>query len=133
MIGLNYKIVTPEKIYREDKADMVIIPSVDGDMGICENHLPILANLQTGYIEIYVNSKLVEKIFINSAVAKFSDNNLVILCEKIIDLKQVDIKKQEAEITSLEDAQKKSESDIELKKLQEKINSNNKIIAALAA
>jgi len=133
MIGLNYKIVTPEKIYREDKADMVIIPSVDGDMGICENHLPILANLQTGYIEIYVNSKLVEKIFINSAVAKFSDNNLVILCEKIIDLKQVDIKKLEAEITSLEDAQKKSESDIELKKLQEKINSNNKIIAALAA
>ena len=133
MIGLNYKIVTPEKIYREDKADMVIIPSVDGDMGICENHLPILANLQTGYIEIYVNSKLVEKIFINSAVAKFSDNNLVILCEKIIDLKQVDIKKLEAEIISLEDAQKKSESDIERNKLQEKINSNNKVIAALAA
>ncbi|MBL6622052.1 MAG: F0F1 ATP synthase subunit epsilon [Rickettsiales bacterium] len=132
MIGLNYKIVTPEKIYREDKADMVIIPSVDGDMGICENHLPILANLQTGYIEIYVNSKLVEKIFINSAVAKFSDNNLVILCEKIIDLNQVDIKKLKAEIISLENMQK-SESDLERHKLQEKINSNNKILAALAA
>jgi F-type H+-transporting ATPase subunit epsilon len=128
MKGLNYKIVTPEKIYCDANAKMVVIPSIDGEMGICKNHVPILANLQTGFIEIYEKSKISQRILIDSAIAEFSDNHLVILCENIIDINQVNIKELQEEINSLEKKMDSASDDLRTQ-LQNEINSKNKIIA----
>ena len=48
----NYKLVTPEKIYLEGDAQMVVLPGAEGDLGVLPNHSNIITSLRPGIIKV---------------------------------------------------------------------------------
>ncbi len=50
---LRLEIVTAERmVLQEDEIDMVVAPSVDGQVGILPHHAPIITVLQTGELRV---------------------------------------------------------------------------------
>ena len=49
---LHLEIVTPEKLAYEDDVDMVLVPAIDGELGILPHHTPLVSLLGVGELTI---------------------------------------------------------------------------------
>jgi F-type H+-transporting ATPase subunit epsilon len=49
---LHLEIVTPERLAYEDDVDMVLVPGIDGELGILPHHAPLVSLLGVGELEI---------------------------------------------------------------------------------
>ena len=49
---LHLEIVTPEKLAYEDDVDMVLVPGIDGELGILPHHTPLVSLLGVGELKI---------------------------------------------------------------------------------
>ena len=119
-------IVTPEKkIFSENNILSVTVPGIEGDMGILNNHIPIITFLRPGTIQIQAQNKD-SSFFISDGVLEFSNNVLTILASEIYDLATIKldtINKLKAE--SKEKMQKENQSDNDIflaSKFEEEVN-----------
>ena len=119
-------IVTPEKkIFSENNILSVTVPGIEGDMGILNNHIPIITFLRPGTIQIQAQNKD-SSFFISDGVLEFSNNVLTILTSEIYDLATIEpgtINKLKAE--SKEKMQKENQSDNDIflaSKFEEEVN-----------
>ena len=74
----NYKLVTPEKIYLEGDAQMVVLPGAEGDLGVLPNHSNIITSLRPGIIKV-TNSDQTQSLFVEEGFIKFSNNELIVI------------------------------------------------------
>ena len=49
---LHLEIVTPERLAYEDDVDMVLVPGIDGELGVLPNHTPLVSLLGVGELKI---------------------------------------------------------------------------------
>ncbi len=49
-MSLELKIVSPEKVEYEGKADRVVVPGTSGEFEILVNHAPIISTLEKGRV-----------------------------------------------------------------------------------
>jgi F-type H+-transporting ATPase subunit epsilon len=88
--AIQVDIVTPEKkIFSENNILSVTVPGIEGDMGILNNHIPIITFLRPGTIQIQAQNKD-SSFFISDGVLEFSNNVLTILASEIYDLATID-------------------------------------------
>jgi F-type H+-transporting ATPase subunit epsilon len=52
------KLVTPDETYYDGPADVVVVPAVDGDIGVWARHTPLLTQLGTGTLKIRAGGEL---------------------------------------------------------------------------
>ena len=81
-------IVTPEKVlFKDNEVPMVTIPGIEGQMGILDNHVPIVTFLRPGVIN--VENKNNKYFFTTGGVVDFKNNILSILCQDIYDIEEL--------------------------------------------
>ena len=119
-------IVTPEKkIFSENNILSVTVPGIEGDMGILNNHIPIITFLRPGTIQIQAQNKD-SSFFISDGVLEFSNNVLTILASEIYDLATIEpdtINKLKAESKEKMKKENQSDNDIFLaSKFEEEVN-----------
>jgi len=51
------EIITPEKVAFSGEAEMVVVPSVEGNLGILADHAPLFAKLTEGELKITTGEK----------------------------------------------------------------------------
>ena len=57
MATLHLEIVTPEqRVYQAD-VDQVVVPGVEGELGILPQHIPLMTQIRPGELRIYQNGK----------------------------------------------------------------------------
>jgi len=47
---LNLEVITPEKLALREQVDEVIVPGVNGELGILPDHTPLISQLKTGIL-----------------------------------------------------------------------------------
>ncbi len=47
---INLEVLTPEKLALKETVDEVIVPGLDGELGILPNHTPLISQLKTGVL-----------------------------------------------------------------------------------
>ena len=88
----NFKvdIVNPDSsFFSNDNVKEIIVPAVEGDMGILRDHISIISFLKPGFIILTTNEGL-EKFYVEDGIIEFKDNILSILTSTIMDLKNID-------------------------------------------
>ncbi len=81
-------IVTPEKVlFTDNDVPMVTVPGIEGQMGILDNHVPIVTFLRPGVIN--VENKNSKYFFTTGGVIDFKNNILSILCQDIYDIEEL--------------------------------------------
>ena len=52
MANLGLEIVTPDRKFYEDEVDMVVLKTIEGDMGVLYDHVPTVVPLSIGAIKL---------------------------------------------------------------------------------
>ena len=81
--------ITPEKIIISKLVEMVVIPGVEGDIGVLRGHSPLITQLRAGMVCVFSNNIVNERIFVESGVAQIEPNKCVILIETAEDEKSM--------------------------------------------
>ena len=96
------EIISPDQSILKQEANEVTIPSYEGQMGILNNHIPLITFLRPGIVMIKTDVE--KKFYVEEGTVEFSDNNLLILTSTARDLVNFDktlvndlLKKAEAE------------------------------------
>ena len=71
------EIVSPDQTVLKQETKEVIIPSFEGQMGILNNHIPLITFLRPGIITIKAEDE--KKYYVEEGTVEFSNNNLLIL------------------------------------------------------
>lgn len=79
---LNLVIVTPEKQDRETTADMVILPMIDGELGVQPGRAALVGRLGKGELR-YTSGGTTEKVTIEGGFAQVRSDVVTVLTTKI--------------------------------------------------
>ena len=82
------EIISPDQTILKQEIKEVIIPSFEGQMGILNNHIPLITFLRPGVITIKAVAE--KKFYIEEGTVEFSNNNLLILTSTARDLANFD-------------------------------------------
>ena len=82
------EIISPDQTILKQETNEVIIPSFEGQMGILNNHIPLITFLRPGIITIKAEGE--KKYYVEEGTVEFSNNNLLILTSTAKNLDNLD-------------------------------------------
>jgi F-type H+-transporting ATPase subunit epsilon len=89
------EIASQDRLVYEGDADIVIIPGINGEMGILPNHAPLLTTLNLGVIKIRKGTE--EEYFtVTGGLAEIQPTIVTILAEAAENVDEIDIARAEA-------------------------------------
>jgi F-type H+-transporting ATPase subunit epsilon len=95
-MGLNVRLITPDRIVCETTVDEVSIPSSTGLLGILTGHAPLLTALEIGVIKLKKASGE-EYMVLMGGFAEVESDTLTVLCSTAEELKDIDTSTVRAE------------------------------------
>ena len=113
---LTLEIVTPEDRVYSDTIDTVVIPTVEGEIGILPGHIPLLTQVADGELRV-TKGRETKGLVIGGGFAQVDADHVKILAEFAIHEAQIDEAAVEKALRRAEDAlkgrQKLDSSEIE--------------------
>ncbi len=78
---LHVDIVSAEAQIFSGKAEMVVAPSVNGELGILPYHAPLLARLKPGVVRIIVGGDTEESVFVSGGLIEVQPHIVTVLAD----------------------------------------------------
>ncbi len=89
------EIVSQDRLVYKDDVDIVILPGIDGMMGILKDHSPVLSVLQFGVITVRKNNE--EQFFtVAGGIAEVQPDQVTVLADAAEDISEIDESRAEA-------------------------------------
>ena len=89
MDKIHLEVIQPTQTKINEDVDHVIIPGVEGDIGISLDHTPLITKIRTGVLFLY-NGSNIEKYAIHDGFATIENNTVIIVCEVIEKFSEID-------------------------------------------
>lgn len=86
---LTLEIVTPEARVYSDVIETVVIPTVQGEIGILPGHIPLLTQVEAGELRVSKNGRT-EYLAIGNGFAQIDGDKVSVLAESAIDEAKID-------------------------------------------
>jgi F-type H+-transporting ATPase subunit epsilon len=106
-MALTLEIVTPEARVYSDTIDTVVIPTVDGEIGILPGHIPLLTQVEHGELRV-TKGTAVSFLAVGGGFAQVSGDKISVLAEHAISEEKIDEKAVEAAMQRAEQAIKEA-------------------------
>ena len=105
------EIVSQDRIVFQGDVDIVVLPGVEGVMGILPDHAPLLSVLQYGYITVRMGRE--EEVFtVAGGVVEVQPDQVTVLADAAENVEEIDVQRAEAARRRAEEAlQKESGGD----------------------
>ncbi|WP_221031619.1 ATP synthase F1 subunit epsilon [Actomonas aquatica] len=88
-MSLTLEIVTPEARVYSDTVDNVVIPTVEGEIGVLPGHLPLLSQVADGELRV-TKGTATEALVIGDGFVQVQGDKISILAEHAIEEKAID-------------------------------------------
>ena len=102
-MALTLEIVTPEARVYSDTIDTVVIPTVDGEIGILPGHIPLLTQVEHGELRV-TKGTAISFLAVGGGFAQVSGDKISVLAEHAISEEKIDEKAVEAAMQRAEQA-----------------------------
>ncbi|WP_341760316.1 ATP synthase F1 subunit epsilon [Candidatus Endowatersipora endosymbiont of Watersipora subatra] len=79
-----FELVSPDNLFFSDHAEIVIIPGMEGDMGILSNHAPLIVSLRPGFVRVKLSDSDENSYFISGGFADIMQSHLILLATYFI-------------------------------------------------
>lgn len=104
---LTLEIVTPEAKVYSDTIDSVVIPTVEGEIGILPGHIPLLTQVAFGELRVSKGNST-QFLAVSGGFAQVDDHNVRVLAEFAITEEKIDENAVEAAMKRAEQELKAS-------------------------
>ncbi len=92
---IRVEIVSQDRTVYEGDADIVVVPGVDGEMGILPNHSPLISTLKYGILKVRRGKE--EQFFtIAGGVVEVQPDIITVLADAAENVAEIDIARAEA-------------------------------------
>jgi len=93
------EIVTPERIVYTNEVEMVVVPAIDGEIGILPLHAPLVGALKAGEVRIKYGDTT-EWFAVSGGYIQVHEDKVIILADDAVPASQIDMERarQAAEI-----------------------------------
>lgn len=88
---LTLEIVTPEARVYSDTIDTVVIPTVEGEIGVLPGHIPLLTQVEDGELRV-TKGNITEFLVIGGGFAQVEGDRVRVLAEHAINEEVIDEK-----------------------------------------
>lgn len=105
MAKLKLEIVTPEGRAYQDEVDMVVLPGVDGELGVYPAHVPLMTQLAPGELRIFKDGQQKELV-IGSGFVEITQTRVSVLTDSALEDEAIDEKVTEEAMRRAETALK---------------------------
>ena len=113
MDQFSFRLVTPEKIFLEGDAQMIVAPGIEGDIGFLSNHINLITSIRPGFLQVKKEDNSEISVFVDGGFVKFSDNELLLVAEEVTSEDEINnefinekIDKYNEELESINDNEK---------------------------
>lgn len=96
------EIVTPEARVYSDTIETVVIPTVEGEIGILPGHIPLLTRIQAGELRIAKDGRT-ELLVVGQGFAQVQGDRVSVLAESAITEEKIDV-------NAVDEARKRAEA-----------------------
>ncbi len=96
---LNCIVVTPEETAVEAVVESVVVPLIDGEMGILPNHAAMIGRLGAGELRLRTGDQL-ERFFLEGGFIQVADNTVSVLTGRAIPVEQLDAAAADGQLES---------------------------------
>lgn len=103
MATLRLEIVTPEAMACSGDVDMVVLPGIEGELGILPQHAPLMTQLQPGELQVRVGGKDIW-MAVGEGFVEVTQEGVSVLTDMAIEEKQIDESAAQAAIARAEEA-----------------------------
>jgi len=128
---LQIRVIAPDKVVWNAKAEEVILPSSTGQLGILSEHIPLLTAVDIGVMRVRINKEW-QPIILLGGFAEVENNNITILVNGAETIEEID---SEEALNNLEEAtnllaeaqtnKEKIEATQNLRKAKAKVQASN--------
>ena len=106
-------IVTPEKVIFEGQVVSLLVPGMEGYLGVLSNHAPLITALQPGRIEFQDDQDKIQVFSVSGGFVEVSDNKATLLADTAEHFEEIDIDRAqtalERALKALQDKEKAGE------------------------
>ena len=90
-MALPFKILCPDGVITDDTAGMVVIPALEGDMGVMLRHSAMIVQLKRGTVTVFSDGqKAASRFYVDGGIAHITPDTLMILSDMACDLAELD-------------------------------------------
>ena len=114
---LRLKIITPDHTKFDDEAELVIVRTIEGEIGFMANHMACSAVLDYGAVRIF-NDDIERRIAVFGGISQMRDNVLTVLANDAQWPEDIDLALVEAEREQTERRLRESVDDLDLQRDQ---------------
>jgi F-type H+-transporting ATPase subunit epsilon len=97
MAELDCEILTPEGRVFEGRAEMVIVPGAEGELGVLPRHSPIIARLKVGEVRVKFEGNQWRSWAINEGYFKMQYDRAMVLVEDAVDANEINVEQARAD------------------------------------
>lgn len=90
MAHLHLTVTTPERVVLETEVRSVNVPTVDGEIGILQNHIPLVSILAPGELYLTTTKGEQEVMAVSGGFVEVRDNQIVILADTAEKAEEID-------------------------------------------
>lgn len=101
MATLRLEIVTPENRAYSNDVDMVVLPAVEGEMGVYPMHIPLITEIKPGELVVTVNGKQTA-LAVGEGFVEITGNSVSVLTDMALEESAIDEAAAEAAIKRAE-------------------------------
>ena len=105
---LTLEIVTPESRVYSDTIDAVVIPTVEGEVGILPGHIPLLTQVEHGELRVTKNGQT-QWLVVGGGFAQVEGDRVSVLAEQAINEEKIDENAVESALQSAQAKLKEAE------------------------
>ncbi|MEN9403110.1 MAG: synthase epsilon chain [Verrucomicrobiota bacterium] len=99
---LTLEIVTPEAKVYSDTIDSVVIPTVEGEIGVLPGHIPLLTQVQDGELRV-TKGATTQLLVVSGGFAQIDGDRVRVLAENAINEEKIDENAVEAALKRAEE------------------------------
>jgi F-type H+-transporting ATPase subunit epsilon len=109
----NFNVVAPDGQVLNKNVDFVVVPSVNGELGILPNHAPLIASLGIGVIR-YTEDGKVKRIAISGGFMEVVNNKVTVLANTAETSEDIDLERAQAAKERAEKRLQERQPDIDI-------------------
>lgn len=120
-MSFRFSLVSPERILFDQEVSMVVVPGMEGDIGVLPQHAPLLTLLRPGVVSVYEEGHILLKLFIDGGFCEVTPEKCTALITTETTLESLNKAALEMEIKTLLDDRDDNPSHEKSKKVTQRL------------
>ena len=87
---IEFELVSPERLLKSERVEMVVVPGAEGDVGILPLHSPLICTVRPGVIRIHEGTEVKERIFVAGGFCEAGEERCTVLAEEATPVADID-------------------------------------------